>query len=256
MIQFKCPQCGKGLSAKEELAGQTGKCPGCSAMIVVPTSVGTASAPEAIAPRPAATSAAGDVGKPPKKWLLLFFVGVPVLALVVVAGVFVYRAQQPALAVEVVEVYEGKVRCQDEEKNVLVVSLILECNDGREVLFDPSEILEGGSSRARDCYFTPNDHTSPAPSTAESAVATEFAVLGDGTQVVRAISYGTVSGAQYLASESSPRVRLDFAKGRRTSLKMAFVEVPADQELTLTFPESHPVSIDRSVQTGQREASR
>lgn len=36
MIEFQCPNCGKQLRVKPELAGRTGKCTGCSEKIVVP----------------------------------------------------------------------------------------------------------------------------------------------------------------------------------------------------------------------------
>ena len=36
MIEFQCPNCGKQLRVKPELAGRTGKCTGCSNKIVVP----------------------------------------------------------------------------------------------------------------------------------------------------------------------------------------------------------------------------
>jgi hypothetical protein len=35
-IQFACPNCGKGFSVKDELAGKRSKCPACATMLVVP----------------------------------------------------------------------------------------------------------------------------------------------------------------------------------------------------------------------------
>jgi len=51
MIRFACPGCGRGLSAKDELAGQTRKCPKCgTAVEVPPAAVGPASAAEPESP--------------------------------------------------------------------------------------------------------------------------------------------------------------------------------------------------------------
>jgi DNA-directed RNA polymerase subunit RPC12/RpoP len=39
MIEFKCPDCAKQIRVKPDLAGRTGKCPGCGQKIAVPTPV-------------------------------------------------------------------------------------------------------------------------------------------------------------------------------------------------------------------------
>lgn len=35
MIRIKCPQCGKGITAPDNLAGKKGRCPGCQSVIVI-----------------------------------------------------------------------------------------------------------------------------------------------------------------------------------------------------------------------------
>lgn len=39
MIQFSCPECNRSLKVKPELAGRTGKCPGCGKNVLVPKSM-------------------------------------------------------------------------------------------------------------------------------------------------------------------------------------------------------------------------
>ena len=36
MIRFKCPKCGKEMSAGDENAGKQGRCPGCQQLFVIP----------------------------------------------------------------------------------------------------------------------------------------------------------------------------------------------------------------------------
>jgi len=49
MIRFRCPSCRKQLNAKDELAGQTRKCPGCGTPVQVPQS-SEETQPTAVAP--------------------------------------------------------------------------------------------------------------------------------------------------------------------------------------------------------------
>src|SRR5262245_47080858 len=45
MIAFTCSACGKGLKAKEELAGRRIKCPGCGKAASIPSEAETSGAP-------------------------------------------------------------------------------------------------------------------------------------------------------------------------------------------------------------------
>lgn len=55
MIHVTCAACGKAFSARDGLAGQRGKCPGCGAVLVVPGSPAPAAGGSAAANAPAAT---------------------------------------------------------------------------------------------------------------------------------------------------------------------------------------------------------
>jgi hypothetical protein len=58
MIKFKCPNCKKGLSVKEHLAGKTAKCPACAKPLKIPA---PAPAPAPSAPQPDADELAMSV---------------------------------------------------------------------------------------------------------------------------------------------------------------------------------------------------
>ena len=49
-IRVKCPQCGRGVVAKDEYAGRSVKCPGCGQGLRLPAPPAAAPAPEAGAP--------------------------------------------------------------------------------------------------------------------------------------------------------------------------------------------------------------
>lgn len=72
MIKFKCPHCGKDVSAGDEHAGKKGRCPGCKELFMIPG--GAAAAAPKPAPAPAAErrtppppAADDDEEAPPKK---------------------------------------------------------------------------------------------------------------------------------------------------------------------------------------------
>ena len=52
MIKFKCPHCGKEVSAGDENAGKKGRCPGCKELFVIPAAAAAKPARPAAAPTP------------------------------------------------------------------------------------------------------------------------------------------------------------------------------------------------------------
>jgi hypothetical protein len=65
MIKFKCPHCGKEVSAGDEHAGKKGRCPGCKGMFVIPSAAAAKPAPSAERRTP--PSAVDEEDAPPKK---------------------------------------------------------------------------------------------------------------------------------------------------------------------------------------------
>ena len=64
MIRFACPNCGKSIQVKPELAGRKGKCPGCQSILVIPSASSEPNSPVAPAP-PAAQPPARKRGPEP-----------------------------------------------------------------------------------------------------------------------------------------------------------------------------------------------
>jgi hypothetical protein len=64
MINFKCPHCGKDVSAGDEHAGKKGRCPGCKELFTIPAA---AAKPAPAAERRTSPPANDEAGAPPKK---------------------------------------------------------------------------------------------------------------------------------------------------------------------------------------------
>ncbi len=64
MIKFKCPHCGKDVSAGDEHAGKKGRCPGCKELFTIPAA---AAQPAPSAQRRTPPSADDEDDAPPKK---------------------------------------------------------------------------------------------------------------------------------------------------------------------------------------------
>ena len=62
-IEFDCPQCGKKLRVRDELAGKKGKCPGCGNVVVVPTA--PPGPPVQVGPPPPLAGPPPQPGPPP-----------------------------------------------------------------------------------------------------------------------------------------------------------------------------------------------
>ncbi|HEX5269628.1 MAG TPA: hypothetical protein VFW33_04025, partial [Gemmataceae bacterium] len=65
MIKFKCPHCGKDVSAGDEHAGKKGRCPGCKELFTIPAA-GAKPAPAPAAERRTPPPPADDEEAPPK----------------------------------------------------------------------------------------------------------------------------------------------------------------------------------------------
>ncbi len=65
MIKFKCPHCGKGMTAGDESAGKKGRCPGCKEVFVIPGAGAVKAAPAA--ERRTLPPAAEDEDEAPRK---------------------------------------------------------------------------------------------------------------------------------------------------------------------------------------------
>lgn len=65
MIEFKCANCGKKFTVKDDFAGKAAKCNNCGSAIKIPVPVGSEVASFAAPPTPSATASAPPGGIPP-----------------------------------------------------------------------------------------------------------------------------------------------------------------------------------------------